>query len=171
MKITPSDSGSGFVVDENAAGSGDGIVVRYHYKAPASGVITFDFLPLAVNATWHHYAFSNEVAAAVPGVDMLFLGPGDMSLRLGCTAAVGDPRMLEVQKQLAAAAKKHGKAWGRPVGSAADAKVIIDLGAQLVAFGGEFSALHQHFSQCSAQFDELLGEKSGQPAIPAGKTY
>jgi hypothetical protein len=63
MQITPSDSGRGFVVDENAAGSGDGIVVRYHYKAPASGTITFDFLPLAVNATWHHYAFSNEVSA------------------------------------------------------------------------------------------------------------
>jgi 4-hydroxy-2-oxoheptanedioate aldolase len=109
--------------------------------------------------------------AAVPGVDMLFLGPGDMSLRLGCTAAVNDPQMLEVQKKLAAAAKKHGKAWGRPVGSSSDARVIIDLGAQLVAFGGEFSALHQHFSQCSDQFDELLGEKSGQPVTPPSKTY
>ena len=66
MQITPSDSGRGFVVDENAAGTGEGILVRYHYKAPASGVITFNFLPLAVNATWHHYAFSNEVSATTP---------------------------------------------------------------------------------------------------------
>ena len=109
--------------------------------------------------------------AAVPGVDMLFLGPGDMSLRLGCMAAVSDAKMLEVQKKLAAAAKKHGKAWGRPVGSANDARVIIELGAQLVAFGGEFSALYQHFSECSARFDELLGEASGQPIIPSGRAH
>jgi 4-hydroxy-2-oxoheptanedioate aldolase len=28
-----------------------------------------------------------EAIAAVPGVDILFIGPGDMSLRLGCTPA------------------------------------------------------------------------------------
>ena len=113
-----------------------------------------------------------EAIAAVPGVDVLFLGPGDMSLRLGCTAAVTNPQMLEVQKKIAAAARKHGKTWGRPVGTADDARVIIGLGAQLVAFGSEFGGLHKHLSECSAQFDELLNEVSGAPlATPAGKTY
>jgi 4-hydroxy-2-oxoheptanedioate aldolase len=112
--------------------------------------------------------------AAVPGVDVLFLGPGDISLRLGCTAAVADPMMLDVQKKVAAAARQHGKAWGRPVGTADDARVIIQLGARLVAFGGEFGALHQHLSDCSAQFDAVLNEVSGAPASSAmatGKTY
>ena len=113
-----------------------------------------------------------EAIAAVPGVDVLFLGPGDMSLRLGCTAAVTDPQMLEVQKKIAAAARQHGKAWGRPVGTADDARVIIELGAQLVAFGSEFGGLHKHLSECSAQFDALLDEVSGEPSTaPAGKTY
>jgi 4-hydroxy-2-oxoheptanedioate aldolase len=112
-----------------------------------------------------------DAIAAVPGVDILFLGPGDMSLRLGCTAAVNDPRMLEVQKQIAAAARKHGKAWGRPVGGAADARTIIELGAQLVAFGSEFGALHQHLSECAAKFDEILDEVSGEPRKPGEKTY
>jgi 4-hydroxy-2-oxoheptanedioate aldolase len=112
-----------------------------------------------------------DAIAAVPGVDILFLGPGDMSLRLGCTAAVSDPVMLEVEKKVAAAASRHGKAWGRPVGSAADAKVIIDLGAQLVAYGSEFGGIHKHLSECSQQFDELLHEVSGVPATAPGKTY
>ncbi len=126
-----------------------------------------------------------EEIAAVPGVDILFLGPGDMSLRLGCSPAVNDPVMMDVQKQIAAACRKHGKTWGRPVGSAADAKTIIDLGAQFVVHGGEFGALHAHFSACSADFDSVLGntpyaaedfdsvlnEVSGQPAVPEGKTY
>lgn len=108
-----------------------------------------------------------DAIAAVPGVDVLFLGPGDMSLRLGCTAAVNDPQMLEVQKKIAAACRKHGKAWGRPVGTAEDARTIIGLGAQLVAFGSEFGALHSHLAECSARFDEMLHEVSGEPASPA----
>ena len=118
-------------------------------------------------------ALENVAAIAeVPGVDVLFLGPGDMSLRLGCTAAVTDPKMLEVQKKIAIAARQHGKAWGRPVGTADDARVIIGLGAQLVAFGSEFGGLHKHLSECSTLFDELLSEVSGAPAAPpAGKTY
>ncbi len=109
--------------------------------------------------------------AAVPGVDVLFLGPGDMSLRLGCTPGVNDPVMLEVQKKLAAACKMHGKAWGRPVGSIADAKTIIDLGAQFVVYGSEFGAIYAHFAQCAAEFDELLGASSGKNTTLEGKAY
>lgn len=98
-----------------------------------------------------------DAIAAVPGVDVLFLGPGDMSIRLGCTPGVNDPAMMESQQKIAAAARRHGKAWGRPVGSAADAKTIIEMGAQFVVHGSEFGALHQHLSQCAAEFDEVLG--------------
>lgn len=112
-----------------------------------------------------------EAIAAVPGVDILFLGPGDMSLRLGCTPEVNDPRMMEVQRTIAAAARKHGKAWGRPVGSSDAARLIIELGAQLVVLGSEFGALHKHLSECAEQFDALLNEVSGAPASAPGKTY
>ena len=102
-----------------------------------------------------------EAIAAVPGVDVLFLGPGDMSLRLGCSPSVNDPQMMEVQKKIAAAAKKHGKAWGRPAGTAEDAKVIIDLGAQLVAFGSMHWAIFRHLQDCAEGFDKVLGENAG----------
>ena len=109
--------------------------------------------------------------ASVPGVDVLFLGPGDMSLRLGCTAAVSDPQMLEVQKKISAAARKHGKAWGRPVGTAEDVRIITGLGAQLVAFGSEFGGLFQHLAECSTHFDDVLHEVAGEPAGGADKLY
>jgi 4-hydroxy-2-oxoheptanedioate aldolase len=118
-------------------------------------------------------ALSNvESIAAVPGVDVLFLGPGDMALRLGCSAAVSDSKMMEVQRTIAEAARRHGKAWGRPVGSADDARIIVQLGAQLVAYGSEFGGLHQHLSQCAAELDAMLGEENGvaSPATPA-KVY
>jgi 4-hydroxy-2-oxoheptanedioate aldolase len=109
--------------------------------------------------------------AAVAGVDLLFLGPGDMSLRLGCTPSVSDPIMFEVQQKIAAACRKHGKAWGRPVGTAADAKVIVDQGAQLIAMGSDFGGMYAHLSDCSQQFDSVLNEVSGVPAVAPGKTY
>lgn len=112
-----------------------------------------------------------EAIAAVEGVDVLFLGPGDMSLRLGCSAAVSDPVMMEVQRKVAAAALKHGKTWGRPVGTLEDARTIIELGSLLVAFGSEFGGLHKHLAECSAQFDALLNEVSGVPLTAAVKTY
>lgn len=65
-RITPSDSGTAFLCDENATNSGNGLVVSYRYKAPAGGTITFSFLPVAPGNTWHHYAFSNETTTAAP---------------------------------------------------------------------------------------------------------
>ena len=62
-EITPSDSGMPFVVDENATRSGNGLMVKYNYTASGNGTFAFDFRPIDIG-TWHHYAFSNEVATA-----------------------------------------------------------------------------------------------------------
>lgn len=97
-----------------------------------------------------------EAIAAVPGLNVLFLGPGDLSLRLGCSPAVDDPVMLDAQRRIAAAARQHGLAWGRPVGNAEDARAVIDLGGQLVAFGNDYWAIHQHLGHCAAQLDTIL---------------
>jgi 4-hydroxy-2-oxoheptanedioate aldolase len=102
--------------------------------------------------------------AAVEGVDVLFLGPGDMSLRLGCTPGVNDPRMIEVQRQIAAAAAKHGKHWGRPVGSAVDARTLMELGARFIAYGSEFGGILEHLRQCSSDFDQMLEAEAATPA-------
>jgi 4-hydroxy-2-oxoheptanedioate aldolase len=101
-------------------------------------------------------ALDNAAAiAAVPGVDALFIGPGDLSLRLGCGPGAGDPRMNAAQQAVAAAARQHGKAWGRPVGTLEDVRVIIGQGAQLVAFGSAFSALSRMLEDCARQRDSL----------------
>ncbi|MEZ0389188.1 MAG: HpcH/HpaI aldolase/citrate lyase family protein [Verrucomicrobium sp.] len=97
---------------------------------------------------------------AVPGVDLLFLGPGDLSLRLGCKASVQDPVLRDAVATLAEACRKHQKPWGMPVGSSEDARTIIEMGAQLVAMGSEFFGVYRELEACSAKLDELLGERS-----------
>ncbi len=62
MLLTPGDTGKAVRIDENTPNTGNGFVVKYTFKAPADGTMTYDFLPASAGATWHHYAFSNEVA-------------------------------------------------------------------------------------------------------------
>jgi len=100
-----------------------------------------------------------EAIAAVPGVDVLFLGPGDMSLRLGCTPAVSDPVMMQVQQQLQEACAKHGKTWGRPVGTQADVKTLASLGSRFIVHGSEFGAICAHLQACAADFESALGTR------------
>lgn len=98
-----------------------------------------------------------DAIATVEGVDLLFIGPGDLSLRLGCTASVNDPALRKSIERVAAAAKNAGKPWGMPVGTIADARTVIDLGAQLVSLGGEYGAVIKMLESCSAQWNEMMG--------------
>ncbi len=82
-----------------------------------------------------------DAIAATPGVDGLFVGPGDLSLRLGCPLDWKHSRMVEAQAAVADAAKRHGKAWGRPSGSAADIAELTRAGARLIAHGSDFGAI------------------------------
>ena len=88
--------------------------------------------------------------AAVDGVDLLFLGPGDLSLRLGCTPSLSEPKLRAAVEQVALGCHQAGKPWGYPVGTMEDARTVIGLGARLVSYGNEFTAVQQHLEACSA---------------------
>ncbi len=78
-----------------------------------------------------------ETIAAVEGVDALFIGPSDLSLRL---ALDGSKTTLEkATHQVAEAAARHGKAWGMAGGSEKDWKRWRAMGAQLLIGGGDFA--------------------------------
>jgi len=99
-----------------------------------------------------------DAIAAVEGVDVLFLGPGDLALRLGCTPAVDDLVLMEAQKKLAAAALRHGKAWGRPVGEIGGFRTLANMGAQFITFGSDFSGIHSHLAATSSALDVVLNQ-------------
>src|SRR6266850_2152261 len=92
------------------------------------------------------------------GVEVLFLGPGDLSLRLGCSSDAADPQMMDLQKNLARVAARHGKAWGRPVSNAAEARIVQEMGGRFLALGNEFLAIYNQLSQWAGEFDQALGE-------------
>lgn len=101
-----------------------------------------------------------DAIAAVEGVDLLFLGPGDLSLRLDCKPSLQDSTLRAALETMVAASKKHRKPWGLPVGTIEDAKTIVDMGGQFIVLGSELWAIHNHLHTCRAQLDSLLGPQS-----------
>jgi 4-hydroxy-2-oxoheptanedioate aldolase len=79
--------------------------------------------------------------AAVKGVDILFIGTGDLSISLGAPMQVKHPSVQAAIDKVAAAAAKHGKFWGMPSGSPEAAQALIDRGARFITCGGDHGAL------------------------------
>ena len=82
-----------------------------------------------------------DAIACTPGVDGLFIGPGDLSLRLGCPLDWKNPKMVAAEDAVAAAAARHGIAWGRPSGTAEDITALAKKGGRLIAHGSDFGAV------------------------------
>jgi 4-hydroxy-2-oxoheptanedioate aldolase len=94
--------------------------------------------------------------AAVEGVDIVFMGPGDLSLRLGCSPSLADPKLRSALERMAEGCAKHKKPWGFPVGTIEDARTIVAMGAQFVNFGSEFMGVMKQLESCSSQWTEAF---------------
>ena len=90
--------------------------------------------------------------AAVEGVDILFVGPGDLGLRLGQS---GEMTIDEAWERVVAACKKHGKAFGGPTVPLDEMKKRNDQGAQLLINNSEFQNLTAGLKENIQKFDEL----------------
>jgi 4-hydroxy-2-oxoheptanedioate aldolase len=66
--------------------------------------------------------------AAVDGVDLLFLGPADLSHSLGLRCAPDAPEMMDVAAQVVAAATANDKAAGVLVGSVKQLRAYHRIG-------------------------------------------
>jgi len=94
--------------------------------------------------------------AAVEGIDGLFIGPGDLGLRLG--QQEGAPGLDECIGRVAEAASRHGKAWGIAGGGAEDWSRWRQAGAQMLIGAGDF-ALTGVLAQAQREFDSVLGAR------------
>lgn len=92
--------------------------------------------------------------AAVPGIDLLFVGPGDLGLRLAADGS-SEWTMESAVDHVAAVARQHGKHWGRTASSIEELAVYAQRGAQMVPWGGD-SALRNVLRNTSQQLDETL---------------
>ena len=74
-----------------------------------------------------------EEIAAVPGLDAILIGPGDLSATLGIPGQTGHPDVTDCIERMLAAAKKNDVAGGPHVGTTADAEAWADKGATFMS--------------------------------------
>ncbi|MCB1204628.1 MAG: 4-hydroxy-2-oxovalerate aldolase [Verrucomicrobiae bacterium] len=96
-----------------------------------------------------------EEIAGVPGVDMLFVGPGDLGLRYRLEGDETGARLEAAYDRVAAACKAHGVAWGCPAGTPEEMAKRRAQGAQLLCNCGDFGILRDGLIASSAMFDEV----------------
>lgn len=71
--------------------------------------------------------------AAIDGVDLVFVGPSDLSQSLGVVGELTHPRCLEALDRVAEACRRHGKQWGAVTPTPEYARLLIDKGCTLVS--------------------------------------
>ncbi|MCA0303658.1 MAG: hpch/hpai aldolase [Proteobacteria bacterium] len=90
-------------------------------------------------------AAADEIAA-LPGVDMLWLGHNDLSVAMNKPGAFTDPDFAKHERATIAAARKHGKSVGRLSVDAAEGRRFAEMGYDFVAIAGDVWLLQQAFA-------------------------
>jgi len=76
-----------------------------------------------------------DAIIAVPHIDVVFLGPYDLSQSFGIPGQVNDPRVVRGMEEATAKIRAAGKAAGTFAGDVATAKRWIDVGVQYISLG------------------------------------
>lgn len=75
--------------------------------------------------------------AAVDGVDVLFVGPFDLSITMGMMNGFEEPAFKEALDKVAAAAKGAGKAAGILLSKSEEVADVVDRGYTFIALGSD----------------------------------
>jgi 2-keto-3-deoxy-L-rhamnonate aldolase RhmA len=79
--------------------------------------------------------------AKLDGVDLLFIGPNDLSQALGVLGQPNHEKVWAAIEHVAAAARRHGKHWGIVPFDPPCAQRCVELGCRMLTFGNDVSAL------------------------------
>jgi 4-hydroxy-2-oxoheptanedioate aldolase len=92
---------------------------------------------------------------AVDGFDLLFVGPGDLSLSYGVPLQFDHPLLQRAFEKVAEATTRAGKWWGTTTANPQAAQRMIDMGARMVTVGGDHGSLVNGLKNSFAQFAEV----------------
>ena len=90
----------------------------------------------------------------VPGMDVLFIGPYDLSASLGIPGQVEHPLIMEAMQKTMKLARQHGVAIGFFVDDAQSAVKWKKAGIQYISFAADVGLLYEVFRQKVSIFHE-----------------
>jgi len=107
-----------------------------------------------------------EEIAAVPGLDMLWLGHFDLSDSLGVPGRFDDARYIAAAARLRDAARQAGKPIGWVAGDAAQARAALAAGFRCICIGHEVMILREALSTAFVQARQSIPDVASRPVDP-----
>jgi 4-hydroxy-2-oxoheptanedioate aldolase len=95
-----------------------------------------------------------EAIAALPEVDVLFVGPGDLSNGMGVAGRVDSPEVMAVIARVAEVARRHGKVAGIPC-APKQVKPYYDLGYRFFNVVSDYRCMINGLKKTKADLAEL----------------
>jgi 2-keto-3-deoxy-L-rhamnonate aldolase RhmA len=102
-----------------------------------------------------------ERIAAVPDLDLLFVGPADLSQSMGLPGQWEHPRMWEAVNRVARAAEANRIAWAILPRDAAHARRCVDLGCRMLSIGIDVWFFRKGLQAFAADFAEIFAMSNG----------
>lgn len=93
-----------------------------------------------------------DAIARVPGIDVLMLGPWDLSVIAGIPYQFEHPLIADAYRRIAEAAKNAGKWWGTVSGSPDHTQKLFALGAKFICHGCDLVMVKQGMEQIQQMY-------------------
>lgn len=97
-----------------------------------------------------------DAIAAIDGVDLLFVGPSDLSQSLGVTGDFFHPDCIAAVDAVAAACKKHGKSWGAVTLSPEHTELYYDKGCRMISPVSDSKIVNTGIAALKQQYEQLF---------------
>ena len=158
-----------------------GIMVPWIQNAEEAkqAVAAMRYPPLGIRATGYSYSFDDyfernhellltviqiertealeeiDQIASVDGVDVLFIGPMDLSVSLGHPGDFQHPDQQEAYRKVIAAATKHGKSAGILLQSIEQIEPTVELGFKFIAIGSDSALVGSGMRELVSAFNQF----------------
>jgi 2-keto-3-deoxy-L-rhamnonate aldolase RhmA len=96
-----------------------------------------------------------DAIAAVPGVDVLWVGQMDLTTSLGIPGDFQDQRFLDALRQVVDVARRHGLAAGMQPSTLAQAEAWMALGYNAISYSGDYFVYRDAMTQAFAHIAAL----------------
>ena len=96
-----------------------------------------------------------DAIAAVDGVDVLFVGPADLSMSYGVPLQRQHPLIQSALDKVANAAAKNGKWWGTVTETPESAQRELDRGARMITCADDHFLLVRGLQEAYRQFQTI----------------
>ncbi len=93
-----------------------------------------------------------DAIEALDGVDLLFIGPVDLSQSLGVTGEFFHPKCIAAIDRVAAACAKHGKHWGAVTANLEHCDLLVGKGCRLITPTNDVRIISAGLSAFRTQF-------------------